>query len=636
MKTKFTLLCFLFILYANINKVIGQVNVQDSMALVDLYNSTNGLNWKNHTNWLTSNPVSTWFGVTVTNSKVTGINLNNNDLFGSIPSSIGNLINLLSLSLEGDNDTHYLSGSIPSSLGNLVNLVDLDLSKNQLSSIPFSIGNLINLQDLNLKFNYALNTIPSSIGNLVNLQNLDLGVNQLSSIPSSISNLVNLQNLDISGNQLSSIPFSILKLFNLQSLDLQSNKLSSIPIAISNLVNLVNLNLSNNQLSGSIPSSLSNLVKLQQLDLEYNEFSGSIPASFGKLTNLIDLWLGVNRLSGAIPSSIGNLVNLSYLDLSSNQLSGTIPSSIGNMVNIGGLDLSFNQLSGAIPSSIGNLVNLSYLVLSDNTFTFDGMELIAQKFPFAYYEPQANIPVHRSGDALSISAGGTLSNNTYKWFSIEQNNSIQIVGDSVFHPSQSGHYYAAVTNAICTQLTLHTDTIFYDATLPVTIINLKAQQQKSVIKIDWTSVTEINVASYEIQRSSNALNFNTIGTLPARSNGTQKVNYTFNDVHPLHRDNYYRIKAVDKDGKVIYSNTVLVKMNDDKIITVVYPNPAKDILHVETNGNATFSLINQSGEILVTTNINGKGVISVSGITPGLYYLKNNSTGNVQKVVIAK
>jgi len=68
----------------------------------------------------------------------------------------------------------------------------------------------------------------------------------------------------------------------------------------------------------------------------------------------------------------------------------------------------------------------------------------------------------------------------------------------------------------------------------------------------------------------------------------------------------------------------------------VYPNPAKDILHVETNSAATFSLIDQSGKIFAVTNINGKGVINVSGIPGGLYYLKNNLTGNVQKVIIAR
>jgi hypothetical protein len=336
---------------------------------------------------------------------------------------------------------------------------------------------------------------------------------------------------------------------------------------------------------------------------------------------------------------------LSSLDLSNNHLNDSIPTSIGNLSGLSYLLLRNNQLSGPMPSSLSNLTYIDgqvsqnetgHMTIDSNDLTFDGMELIVKTIHQIDYSSQANIPIYQNGEALYVSAGGTLSNNTYQWYNIEQNSSVTINGDSVFHPSQSGHYFAAVTNSICKKLTLHTDTIFYDAALPVTIINLKAQQQKSIIKIDWTSVTEINVADYEIQRSLNALNFSTIGSLTAKGNSVQKVNYTFNDVQPLHGDNYYRIKAVDKDGKIIYSNTVLVKMNDDKIIAVVYPNPAKDILHVETNNSATFSLINQSGKILLTTNINGKGIINVSGIAAGLYYLKNNLTGNVQKVVIAR
>src|SRR5438477_1776868 len=105
------------------------------------------------------------------------------------------------------------------------------------------------------------------------------------------------------------------------------------------------------------------------------------------------------------------------------------------------------------------------------------MEVIAQTFPFAIYSNQAPIPVHQNGTALSVSAGGTLSNNTYKWFMVGQTDTVIITGDSVFHPSQSGKYFAAVTNSVATQLTLYTDTVEYDATLPVTIINLKAYQQ---------------------------------------------------------------------------------------------------------------------------------------------------------------
>ncbi|MBX2922196.1 MAG: hypothetical protein KF746_08395 [Chitinophagaceae bacterium] len=41
----------------------AQVNVQDSLALVDLYNSTDGPDWVQNANWL-AGPVSTWHGVT--------------------------------------------------------------------------------------------------------------------------------------------------------------------------------------------------------------------------------------------------------------------------------------------------------------------------------------------------------------------------------------------------------------------------------------------------------------------------------------------------------------------------------------------------------------------------------------------
>jgi len=51
-------------------KGLAQVTVQDSIALVNLYDSTGGPNWINHANWLTSAPVSTWYGVNVNAGRV--------------------------------------------------------------------------------------------------------------------------------------------------------------------------------------------------------------------------------------------------------------------------------------------------------------------------------------------------------------------------------------------------------------------------------------------------------------------------------------------------------------------------------------------------------------------------------------
>ena len=73
-----------------------------------------------------------------------------------------------------------------------------------------------------------------------------------------------------------------------------------------------------------------------------------------------------------------------------------------------------------------------------------------------------------------------------------------------------------------------------------------------------------------------------------------------------------------------------------KISFQVYPVPAKDIINIQANGNASFSLVNQAGKVQLTKNINGNGSINVSGIAAGFYYLKNNNTGLVQKVVITR
>ena len=71
MKTKFTLVLLTFALsVGKPNLTTAQVDVNDSLALVALYNSTDGLNWKNHDNWLTSERVKNWYGITVNAKRV--------------------------------------------------------------------------------------------------------------------------------------------------------------------------------------------------------------------------------------------------------------------------------------------------------------------------------------------------------------------------------------------------------------------------------------------------------------------------------------------------------------------------------------------------------------------------------------
>ncbi len=435
MKSSVALICLLFAISINSFTIAkAQVNVQDSLALVDLYNSTNGANWYTNTNWLTKAPVSTWAGVGITGNRIGLINLSGNNLRGHLSPSLGNLSKLYFLNLS---DNH-IGDSIPTFIGKLVNLTDLELSRDHFSgAIPASIGNLVKLNILYLEYNKLTGELPATIGNLVNLQKLFLYKNQLTgSLPSTIGNLRKLTDLWVEFNKLSGrFPASIVKLTNLVNLFANNNELSGLPVEIGNLTNLRELNMAHNQLSDTLPSTIGNLSNLFNLDLSFNHLSGAIPSFLANPPLLYTLYLNNNNFSGSVPHSFARS-NLTNLYLNHNQLSQN-----------NNIDYKFTPR------------NLANLYVSHNLFTFDGLELVAQLQCFTSYSTQAPIPIHQHKDTLAVYAGGTLSNNTYSWFKVGQAGQIVIKGDSTFAPATGGKYYAKITNSIADQLILRTDTI---------------------------------------------------------------------------------------------------------------------------------------------------------------------------------
>jgi len=262
----FVLLALLYVPLSSFSQVLEQ----DSLALVALYDSTDGVNWNNNTNWLTD-PVSTWFGITVSNDRVTEIDLEDNQLHGKIPSEIGNLSALTHLYFINN----QLSDTIPASLGNLNQLERLHLNNNQLTGpIPPQLGNLTQLTGLQLGENQLTGPIPEEIFNLTNLEYLSLYDNNISgSIPADIMNLTSLTVLSISGNQFEgSIPSEIGNLTLLQYVDFFSNQFSgALPDEMTHLTSLQRLNLFNNQFT-DLPN-LSSIPTLVSLKIQNNQFT---------------------------------------------------------------------------------------------------------------------------------------------------------------------------------------------------------------------------------------------------------------------------------------------------------------------------------------------------------------------------
>ncbi|MEM9885473.1 MAG: S8 family serine peptidase [Bacteroidota bacterium] len=329
--------------------------VSDSLALVDLYNATNGANWTN--TWDLNQPMSTWYGITLDGGRcVTRIDLDGdytpgsftwgnvlasgNNLVGTLPAL--DLPNLITITLAGNS----LSGNLPTFSG-MPNITILALYNNDFSG---SLDSLKVLKDL-LQISIYDNNFTGNVDFLEETKDLFrvfLNDNQLSgTLPTGIGGLSNL---------------NLFYAFN-------NNLNGTLPAEIGDLTALERLRLENNSFSGALPNEIGNLSSLTFMDLSNNNFSGNLPSTLGNLKQLRDMRLSSNSFTGNIPTELSNIPNLEVLQLFTNQLSGSIPPQLGNLKKLRNLHLAENMLTGELPVELTFIDSLKFTSFRDNQLT---------------------------------------------------------------------------------------------------------------------------------------------------------------------------------------------------------------------------------------------------------------------------
>jgi len=134
---------------------------------------------------------------------------------------------------------------------------------------------------------------------------------------------------------------------------------------------------------------------------------------------------------------------------------------------------------------------------------------------------------------------------------------------------------------------------FGNTTLSITSLNLRAAAVANGVAINWNTTGENNVAKYAIERSANGTDFKEIGSVKAYN--IVSAAYGFTDAEPIADANYYRIKAIDLNGAVNYSNIVVVTIGKTNASIAVFPNP----------------VIGKSFHVSFTNIANGKYVVNV-------------------------
>ena len=303
----------------------------DVYALLDLFETTNGRNWKVRLNWCTSRPLSCWFGVGVEvdmerKERVVSLNLTDNHLSGIFPNKLHLLSKLKSLHLS----MNFLSGQIPQPLFRLIrtNKINTDLQLD--STAPaFQTTNIFSSPSPPAGNKHEKSRLTASMSSTQDFLEDDYSISHVAL--TDMYHSMNGPRWVNHSNWGSDLPLG-------EWYGVTTNK--------SGIV--VKLILPSNNLQGSIPSSICYLEYLCELDLRLNQLSGPIPDTLGNLSALRKMHLHHNRLSSDIPESIGSLTRLEVLDLRGNQLSGKVPTSLSSLRNLKYLGLRSNKFSNGL------------------------------------------------------------------------------------------------------------------------------------------------------------------------------------------------------------------------------------------------------------------------------------------------
>jgi hypothetical protein len=186
------------------------------------------------------------------------------------------------------------------------------------------------------------------------------------------------------------------------------------------------------------------------------------------------------------------------------------------------------------------------------------------------------------------------------------------------------------------------------STLPVTGLEISGMLKDQVASIRWSTLQEMNSDYFEVERSLDNVNFISVGNVKAAGNSDGKRQYNYNDPLSLITNSnvfYYRIKQVDKDGKYIYSKTVVLRRQALEI-TRAMPNPfigeLKVMVQTERNINAEFTLVDAHGKVVYTSMkplMKGQNIVTITGLevlSQGAYLLKVNTGTAIETIQVIK
>jgi hypothetical protein len=295
------------------------------------------------------------------------------------------------------------------------------------------------------------------------------------------------------------------------------------------------------------------------------------------------------------------------------------------IVNATSLDIDGNNtLKEYAKVRMGSTANMNYMSLTtDITVTKAGDEIIGQNI----------LGLERNGidtafyNNMFTASNSNISSFSVAYGSVKTNNSSSVRQYSLY---LKGFAYPA------------------PSTLPVKLTAFTASLIKEKVNLKWETASEINVSHFELERSTDGVNYNQAAIVFAYGSATDKASYSYSDNVASFRQPvvYYRLRSVDIDGKTELSETRIIRINQTETNSIslqTYPNPVMNELRVTIPNNwqnkqMVFELFNANGQVSgrkTTSGSNQTETINTSSLAPGFYIVRVSCDGQTaqQKVI---
>jgi hypothetical protein len=163
--------------------------------------------------------------------------------------------------------------------------------------------------------------------------------------------------------------------------------------------------------------------------------------------------------------------------------------------------------------------------------------------------------------------------------------------------------------------------------LPVELISFNGELQSGIVKLKWETASETNSHYFEIEKSTDLVNFTSIGKVTSAGTTTQHSYYDLIDHEPFEGVSYYRLIQVDFNGSTtVYDPISINNAESSELKWNIWPNPSEGVINLSLSNKidakeCDVKIINSLGNLVKAMKIdpNNKIQLDVEDLPTGVY-----------------